>query len=170
MPNPKTSTVGKAPMANSTADAKLMTIGALAKACHLTVRTLRYYEEMDLIQADSRTEGGYRLYNLMALKRVNAILALQELNFSLERIGDMLGTAAQHQQLATKAQRIAKTRQRLKVQEMALSEKRRRLMEMQTMLTERLNALDAICTPCEKHAPQADEACLSCEHQAVHQT
>jgi MerR family transcriptional regulator, copper efflux regulator len=148
---------------------RLMTIGALAKACNLTVRTLRYYEEMDLIQADSRTEGGYRLYNSHALKRVNAILALQDLNFSLETIRDMLGTASLHQQPVTKAKRIAETRHRLTLQEVALSEKLARLLDMQKNLAERLNALDALCTPCEQHSPKADDACLTCEHQGVHQ-
>lgn len=147
----------------------LMTIGALAKACNLTVRTLRYYEEMRLIQADSRTAGGYRLYSASALKRVNAILALQDLNFSLETIGEMLGSGTEAQGNIPKAQRISETRHRLELQQTALSEKLTRLIQMQNALAQRLNALDALCTPCERHSPQAHDACLSCEHQEIHQ-
>ena len=50
----------------------LLTIGALAQLCGVTVRTLRYYEEMDLITPIKRTQGRYRLYHPRSLKRTRA--------------------------------------------------------------------------------------------------
>jgi hypothetical protein len=39
----------KAPTLQTEDNGEYLTIGSLAKLCNVTVRTLRYYEEMDLI-------------------------------------------------------------------------------------------------------------------------
>jgi hypothetical protein len=86
-----------------------LTIGALAKICGITVRTLRYYEELDLIRAETRTEGGYRLYSAETRQRVMTITALQDLHFSLDAIGALLGKASERGNIETRHQRITFT-------------------------------------------------------------
>ena len=69
---------------------KLLKIGALAKKTGLTVRTLHYYEEIGVLVASSRSEKGYRLYGREEIERLQKILLLQQLGFSLEEIGNLL--------------------------------------------------------------------------------
>jgi DNA-binding transcriptional MerR regulator len=145
----------------------LMTIGTLAKACGVTVRALRYYEELQLICATQRSEGGYRLYDASAQKRIAAILTLQDLNYSLDDILEILGKASDGNSLPLKAQRIERSRTLLERQHQCLSEKLASLTALQTDLSKRLTVLETQCTPCETHNPDAG-ACQSCEHQDTH--
>jgi DNA-binding transcriptional MerR regulator len=144
-----------------------MTIGTLAKACGVTVRALRYYEELHLICATQRSEGGYRLYEASSAKRIRAIVTLQDLNYSLDDILEMLGVAEQNNTLPLKAQRIERSRQLLERQHQCLSEKLTSLTALQADLAKRLAILETQCTPCETHNPDAG-ACQSCEHQDTH--
>jgi DNA-binding transcriptional MerR regulator len=66
-------------------------IGDFSKLSQVSVRTLRYYEEMGLlapIEVDHFTS--YRYYSVDQLPRLNRILALKDLGFSLEQIAQML--------------------------------------------------------------------------------
>ncbi|ATW26817.1 MerR family transcriptional regulator [Candidatus Formimonas warabiya] len=65
-------------------------IEEVAQKTGLTKRTLRYYEDMELI-APVRTEGGYRLYTDEDLDRVTRIKELKgSLGFSLSEIKNIL--------------------------------------------------------------------------------
>lgn len=66
-------------------------IGAFARICQITVKTLRYYDEIDLLKPctiDPFT--GYRYYELHQLPRLNRILALKDLGLSLDEIRRVL--------------------------------------------------------------------------------
>jgi DNA-binding transcriptional MerR regulator len=54
-------------------------------AC-VTVRTLRYYDREGLLSPSRRTEAGHRLYTDADLARLQQILALKFLGFSLDEI------------------------------------------------------------------------------------
>lgn len=143
-----------------------LTIGALAKLCGVTVRTLRYYEEMDLIGPVKRSAGQYRLYNKHSLKRVNAILALQGLNFSLDEILAVLGPYSKCRTY-TKEEQIAQTRQSLSQQKAFINEKITQLNTLSQDIESRLSLLDTVCNPCQDHHPQA--ACPdTCSYIEVH--
>ena len=69
----------------------MIKIGDFARLSQVSVVTLRYYDEMDLlkpIKVDDFT--GYRYYSVGQLSRLNRILALKDLGFSLEQIKLML--------------------------------------------------------------------------------
>jgi DNA-binding transcriptional MerR regulator len=62
-------------------------IGDFARLGHVSVVTLRHYDEIGLLKpvtVDSFT--GYRYYSVAQLPRLNRILALKDLGFSLEQI------------------------------------------------------------------------------------
>jgi DNA-binding transcriptional MerR regulator len=61
-------------------------IGDLAKRTHLSVRTLHYYEEVGLLRPSARTEAGHRLYTEDDVVRLQRILSLRQLGFTLEDI------------------------------------------------------------------------------------
>ncbi|MNR30527.1 Nodulation protein NolA [compost metagenome] len=65
---------------------KLWKVGDLAKLTGLTVRTLRYYDQIDLLSPSGQTESGHRLYSESNLARLHQILSLKELGLSLEEI------------------------------------------------------------------------------------
>ncbi|MCB9420183.1 MAG: MerR family transcriptional regulator [Ardenticatenaceae bacterium] len=70
-------------------------IGEFSKLSRVPVKTLRYYHQIGLLepaQIDDFT--GYRYYTAVQLTRLNHILALKDLGFSLEQIGQMVPDAA----------------------------------------------------------------------------
>ncbi len=65
----------------------MIKIGDFSKISQVTVKTLRYYDEIGLLkpaQIDHYT--GYRYYSFDQLPRLNRILALKDLGLSLEQI------------------------------------------------------------------------------------
>ncbi len=67
-----------------------MKIGALAGRSGLPVKTLRYYEDLGLLPAVGRSEGGYRLFAEESLRRLGFIRRLKTLGLSLEEIQNCL--------------------------------------------------------------------------------
>ena len=65
---------------------RLMKIGQLAKKTDVSMRTIRYYEELRLISPTGRSKGGFRLYDEEVLSRIRLIQSLQELELSLREI------------------------------------------------------------------------------------
>ncbi len=57
-----------------------------AKKAEVSVRTVRFYDRVGLLQPSARTEAGYRLYTDADFFRLQQILALKFLGFSLEEI------------------------------------------------------------------------------------
>ncbi len=72
------------------AEAAMIRIGVLSKVSQVPVKTLRYYDEIGLLKP-AHVDGatGYRSYTVDQLPRLNLILALKDLGFSLAQIGRM---------------------------------------------------------------------------------
>ncbi|HUG35169.1 MAG TPA: GyrI-like domain-containing protein [Anaerolineales bacterium] len=78
----------------------MIKIGDFARLSQVSVVTLRYYDEADLlkpVKVDPFT--GYRFYSADQLPRLNRILALKDLGFSLEQIKIMLADSLSNDQL-----------------------------------------------------------------------
>ena len=69
---------------------KLMKINEVAAKYNITKRTLRYYEEIGLIKSKRDDLSNYRYYDNDALKRLEQILLLRELNFKLSEVREIL--------------------------------------------------------------------------------
>ena len=67
-----------------------MKIGELAKQTGLSIRTLHYYDEIGLLCPSHRTEVGYRLYSNRDIIRLQQIVSLRQLGFSLREISECL--------------------------------------------------------------------------------
>lgn len=71
----------------------LWRIGEVAKATGVTTRTLRYWEELDLLRPTSHGATGERRYSPSDVTRVTRIRNLQELlGFSLAEVRAVIGT------------------------------------------------------------------------------
>ena len=68
-----------------------MQIGEVAQRTGLSLRAIRYYEEVGLIRPSSRTQGGFRLYTEPDVARLNLVKRMKPLGFSLEQARDLLG-------------------------------------------------------------------------------
>jgi DNA-binding transcriptional MerR regulator len=147
-------------------EAETLTIGALAKQCNITVRALRYYEEMDLIGPQRRSNGQYRLYSTRALKRIKAIQALQDLGYTLDNIVAVLGPYSGSIKLA-KAEQITVAETALQGLKHCIDEKLDRLLLLQQDVAQRLAVVEQVCHPCLDKTP--NEACQeACHHRNTH--
>ncbi len=65
-------------------------IGDLARRAGVSVRAVRYYEELGLVQPEAHSAGGFRLYGAESLKRLQVINFLKEVGLTLEEIRQIL--------------------------------------------------------------------------------
>ena len=56
----------------------------------VTVRTLHYYDEIELLKPSETTEAGYRMYSSEDLERLQQILFFRELDFPLNEIKEIM--------------------------------------------------------------------------------
>ncbi|QSZ51314.1 MerR family transcriptional regulator [Arthrobacter sp. D5-1] len=69
---------------------RTMHIGELAERTGLSLRTIRHYDEVGLLPATGRTEGGFRVYAENDVERLTLIKQMKPLGFSLEEMGEIL--------------------------------------------------------------------------------
>jgi len=100
----------------------MFSIGELSRRTGVKIPTIRYYEQMGLIDAPERSQGNQRRYTSDGLNRLSFIRHSRDLGFSIENIKgllelsqhpekpchDALGIAVQH--LENVQGRIAKLR------------------------------------------------------------
>ncbi len=67
-----------------------MKIGELAKSLGITTRTLRWYETEGLLEPAWVNEAGHRCYNDASLARLQQIMSLKSLGFSLREIRQLI--------------------------------------------------------------------------------
>lgn len=65
-------------------------IGEAATRVGLSLRTVRYYEEVGLVVPSGRTEGGFRLYTDADIERLALVRQMKPLEFSLDEMRDLL--------------------------------------------------------------------------------
>src|SRR5262245_53093347 len=68
-------------------------VGELARRTGLTIRTLHHYDEIGLLKPSLHTESGHRLYTAADIARLQQVISLRQLGFSLEQVGDCLNRA-----------------------------------------------------------------------------
>ena len=86
----------------------MLKIGEFSKLAQVSVKTLRYYDELGLLRPDWVDRyTGYRYYTLGQLPRLNRLLALRELGFPLAQIEHLL----REDLSAAELQRLMKLRQ-----------------------------------------------------------
>lgn len=106
----------------------LMHIGELAERTGLSLRTIRHYDEVGILPATARTEGGFRVYTEDDLERLMVIRRMKPLGFSLEEMTDLLSVldALQQEEDETVAQEL---RERLAVFRDTAVERRAKMVD-----------------------------------------
>ena len=65
-------------------------IGEAAAAAGLSLRTIRYYEEAELVLPSGRTAGGFRLYTDADIDRLRLVKQMKPLDLSIDEMRDLL--------------------------------------------------------------------------------
>jgi DNA-binding transcriptional MerR regulator len=111
----------------------MLRIGEFAKLGQVSVRTLRFYDERGLLRPHHiDEESGYRYYSIEQLPRLNRILALKDLDLSLEQIAALLDTdlpAARLREMLRRKQ--ADLRQRIQDEQARLAQVETRLQQIE---------------------------------------
>ena len=69
----------------------MLKIGDFSRLAHVTVKTLHHYDQLGLLRPVWVDRySGYRYYSLEQLPRLNRILALKDLGFSLDQIRELI--------------------------------------------------------------------------------
>ena len=75
---------------DSEAARSLFRIGEVADRVGLSLRTIRYYEEVGLVAPASRTAGGFRLYSEENVGRLAILKGMKPLGFSLSEVRELM--------------------------------------------------------------------------------
>jgi DNA-binding transcriptional MerR regulator len=138
--------------------AELLKIGEVARRTGVTLRTIRYYQSLGLIEAARRTRGGLHLYRSEACDRIQFIRDLRSLDIPLGRIRDLLEQRKAADTGAEGAREVAAILTR------GLAEVEKRVehyLVLRREMTEALTVLDR-CLQCS--APPVRQVCYACEN------
>ncbi|MCM0616596.1 MerR family transcriptional regulator [Paenarthrobacter sp. TYUT067] len=81
-------------MTAKTSSTNTMHIGELAERTGLSLRTIRHYDDVGLLPATARTDGGFRVFSEDDFERLMVIKQMKPLGLSLEEMAEILGLLA----------------------------------------------------------------------------
>ena len=93
----------------------MRTVKDISKNTGISIRTLRYYDEIGLLKPTELTKAGYRLYDEKALERLQQIMFFRELEIPLMDIKNIMENSSldKEQILAAQKSMLEKKRNRL---------------------------------------------------------
>ncbi len=86
----------------------MLSIGDLSRRTGVKIPTIRYYEQMNLIEAPERSEGNQRRYFPKELERLAFIKHARDLGISIEAIRELIDLSTHPEKPCADANRIAK--------------------------------------------------------------
>jgi DNA-binding transcriptional MerR regulator len=87
---------------------RLLHIGEVARRVGLSLRTVRYYDEVGLVTPSGRTDGGFRLYSEDDVQRLLVVKGMKPFGLTLEEMRELvelLDRSARSEQLDESALR-----------------------------------------------------------------
>lgn len=72
----------------------MMTVKEISNITGISVRTLHYYDEIDLLKPTDKSDAGYRLYDDKALEQLQQILFFREFDIPLKEIKTVMENPA----------------------------------------------------------------------------
>ncbi len=136
----------------------LLKIGEIAELTKTTARTLRYYEELGLIQPSSRSDGKFRLYSSEVVESIRMIRELMEAGFTLKEISKVMkfwvAAKSGWERYSLLSIYLAGRREEIQA-------KIRGLKEVERKLSAFLAHIEA-CKVCPDRP--AEDVCTACEH------
>ena len=115
-------------MARMNASKELARVGEVAERLGVSPRTIKYYEELGLVEPETRSAGGFRLYGEEDVRRLERILRMKGIGYSLAAIRELLAVRDAAQE-ADKATVLRTAAERLKDREREVATRIRRMRE-----------------------------------------
>ena len=109
---------------------RMKTVKEVSVLTGISIRTLRYYDEIDLLKPAKVTEAGYRLYDESSLKKLRQIMFFRELEVPLSEIKAIMKNSE------------SDNRKILETQKMMLEMKRNRLNGIIELISDVLKGED----------------------------
>ena len=101
-------------------------IGEFSRLMQVTVKTLRHYEQKELLIPNEVDEWtGYRYYSIDQMQKLNSIRQLQQLGFTLEEIKDLYDDGSHVPSVKQLTEKIEETERQLQ----RLMSRRNQLLE-----------------------------------------
>lgn len=116
-----------------------LSIGTIARQTGCTVPAIRYYEEIGLLPAAPRTEGGQRHYGEGAVRRLTFIRRCRDFGFSIEQVRDLVGLVDEPERPCLEVRDIAAVH---------LEAVRKKLGELQALESNLANFVDSCNSAC----------------------
>lgn len=85
----------------------MFSIGELSRRCGVKVPTIRYYEQMGLLEVEDRSAGNQRRYSMDGLNCLSFIRHSRDLGFSIEDIRQLLELSRHREKPCDDAHNIA---------------------------------------------------------------
>lgn len=110
----------------------MKTVKEVSRITGVSIRTLRYYDEIGLLRPTELTESGYRLYDSKALEKLQEILFFRELEIPLMDIKNIMDNPDYDKE------------QILKTQKLLLEQKRKRLNGIIELITDVMKGVNTM--------------------------
>ncbi|HSD50981.1 MAG TPA: MerR family transcriptional regulator [Candidatus Methylomirabilis sp.] len=142
---------------------ELLKIGEVARRTGVTLRTIRYYQSLGLIETGHRTRGGLHLYPMEACDRIQFIRDLRSLDVPLSRIRALL---VERKSAPTGAEGAREVTAALSLGLAAVDKRMQQYEALRHEMTEALEVLE-VCLRCS--AIPSREVCYTCENLTARQ-
>jgi|TARA_R110000824_G_scaffold118960_14_gene272233 Cu(I)-responsive transcriptional regulator len=86
-----------------------MNIGEVARLTGVPPKTIRYYEEIDLIAAPARSDNGYRAYGEEAVHTLRFVASARNLGFTVEQCRALLALYRDKSRASADVKQVANT-------------------------------------------------------------
>lgn len=139
----------------------LLKIGEFARLAETNLRTLRYYEELGLLEPAARSTGGFRYYRQTDINRILMIRDLQELGLNLERIRDLISTRDALESVGGRAEFIRRVREALLEHDRLLAERMAALGDQRDKVGRALAKIEE-CRGCSHTPGPENNFCEPC--------
>ncbi|HET9818950.1 MAG TPA: helix-turn-helix domain-containing protein [Rhodanobacteraceae bacterium] len=116
-----------------------MKIGELARRTRTNAPTIRYYEEIGLLPAPSRRDGGQRTYGDSDSRRLSFIRQCRAFGFPIAQVRSLVALTEDHDRSCTEARSIAH------IHLGAVREKLAELKGLERNLADFIKRCDAVC-------------------------
>ena len=110
------------------ASKELARVGEVAGRLGVSPRTIKYYEELGLVQPEARSQGGFSLYGEEEVQRLERVLRMKGMGYSLAAIRELLAVREAAQE-ADKVTVLRTAAERLKDREWEAETRIRQMRE-----------------------------------------
>lgn len=129
-------------MGTASGQEPVMHIGEVATRTDLSLRSLRHWEEVGLVQPSGRTDGGFRLYTEADVEKILVIRRMKPLGFSLDQMKSVMSDIENLDHADSDHSTRQAARKHLDEIKQEAAERRKKLVRQLSMADEFIDLID----------------------------